>query len=194
MKKERDPMPEEFEKLIAWLDSDRDAAGKKYETIRSRLIRIFVSRGCGEADSLADEVMNRVAVRIDKVAETYEGDPAKCFQGFAEKVYLEYLRDQRQRSDIDPPVQSIPPADEREHGEREQEDECLTRCMAELTPAESDLFRRYFQEEKRAKINARKKFAAEFRLTANALRIKAHRLRWRLRQCMFACLNEIQVS
>lgn len=191
MKRERDPTPEEFEKLLAWLDSDREVAGRKYETIRSRLIRIFVSRGCVDAETLADEVMNRVAVRIDKVAKTYEGDPMKCFQGFAENVYLEYLRDQRQRSDIEPPVKPILPDDEREQEEAEQEDECLTRCMEELPAAERDLFRRYFEEEKRVKINARKKLAAELRLTANALRIKAHRIRRRLRKCMEACLKRL---
>lgn len=194
MKKERDPTPEEFEKLLDWLAADRDEAGRKYETIRYRLIKIFASRGCIDAETLADEVMNRVAVRIEKVVVTYEGDPAKCFQGFADKVYLEDLRDRRQRSETDLPVQPIPPDDEREQENREQEDGCLTRCMAELTSAEYDLFRRYFQDEKRVKINARKKLAAELRLTANALRIKAHRLRWRLRRCMFACLNEILVS
>jgi DNA-directed RNA polymerase specialized sigma24 family protein len=196
MKRERDPTPEEFEKLLAWLDCDRDVAGKKYETIRSRLIRIFISRGCVEADRLADEVMNRVAVRIDKLVETYEGDPARCLQGFADKVYLEYLRDQKRRSEVDTIPQPIFP-DEREReelelAEREQEDECLTRCMGELSWANSELFRRYFEGEKSARINARKKLAAEFRLTANALRIKAHRIRRRLRQCLEACLNEIR--
>jgi RNA polymerase sigma factor (sigma-70 family) len=191
MKKERDPTPEEFEKLLAWLDSDRESAGRKYETIRSRLIRIFLSRGCLEAETLADEVMNRVAVRIEKVVQLYDGDPAKCFQGFAEKVYLEDLRDRRQRSEVDPPAQPVPPDDEREREEREGEDRCLTRCMGELKPAEDDLFRVYFQKEKRAKINDRKKLAAELGLTANALRIKAHRIRRRLRGCMEVCLREL---
>lgn len=199
MKKERGPTPEEFEKLLAWLDSDREEAGRKYKTIQSRLIRIFVSRGCIEAETLADEVMNRVAVRIDKIAESYEGNPAKCFQGFAENVYHEDNRDQRPRSEIDPQLQPGTSNEEREQeemeqGELEREDACLTRCMGELKPAEDDLFRRYFQEEKRAKITARKNLAAELRLTANALRIKAHRVRWQLRKCMAACLESLATA
>ena len=189
MKRERDPTPEEFEKLLAWLAADRDEAGRKYETIRYRLIRIFVTRGCVEAERLADEVMNRVAVRIDKLVLTYQGDPTKCFHGFADKVHLEYLRDQRELPLNESPPQPSPPDDEREREKLEQEDECLTQCMRELSAPESKLFRRYFQDEKRAKINARKSLALELRLTANALRIKAHRLRRRLRRCMEACLD-----
>jgi len=191
MKKERDPTLEEFEKLLAWLDSDREAAGGKYETNRSRLIRVFVSRGCVEAETLADEVMNRVAVRIDKVVKTYQGDPAKCFQGFAENVYHEHHRDQRPRSEVDPPEPPVSPDDESEREKRELEDRCLTRCLGELPSAERDLFWRYFQEEKRIKIKARKTLAKELRLTANALRIKAYRIRRRLRKSMEDCLKTL---
>lgn len=194
MKRERDPTSEEFEKLLAWLDSDRDVTGKKYEAIRSRLIRIFVSRGCVEAETLADEVMNRVAVRIDKVVETYKGEPIKCFLGFADNVYREYARDDPPRSDSDPQVlPEPPPDDEQERQRREEEDQCLTRCMGELMAAESDLFWRYFQEIKPAKIRIRKRLAAELGLSANALRIKAHRLRKELRKCMESCLKEVRV-
>jgi RNA polymerase sigma factor (sigma-70 family) len=185
MKREREPTKEEFEKLLAWLAS----AGREYGTMHHRLIRIFLSRGCIDAENLADEVMNRVAVRIDKVVTTYEGDPAKCFQGFLENVYLEYLRDQRLRSNIEP-LEPLPDHG-RDQEKSEREDDCLTECLGELTPGECDLFRRYFQEEKRAKINARKRLAAELRLTANALRIKAHRIRQRSRKCMEACLESL---
>ena len=186
MKKERDPTPAEFEKLLAWLAS----AGRDYEAMHHRLIRIFVSRGCIDAESLADEVMNRVAARIDEIVKIYEGDPAKCFHGFAKRVYLECLRDRRESF-----VESAPPAiilDEEREQESEQKDICLTQCMADLDTSDRDLFQRYFQEEKRAKINARKDLASDLRVTANALRIKAHRIRRRLRKCMEGCLEQIR--
>jgi RNA polymerase sigma factor (sigma-70 family) len=185
MKRERDPTTEELQQLLAWLES----AGLKYETIHFRLIRFFIFRRCVDAETLADEVMNRVAVRIEKVVETYKY-PIHCFLGFAEKVYREYLRDRLRQSDIEPPVPS-PPNNKSELERKEKEDACLTRCMEELSLAEANLFRRYFQYEKSAKIRARKKLAVELRLTANALRIKAHRIRRRLRQCMVDCLAEI---
>ena len=189
MKRERDPTTEEFDKLLAWLAADRDEAGGKYETIRHRLIRILITRGCIDAERLADEVMNRVAVRIDKLVTTYEGDPIKCFHGFAEKVYLEYLRDQRELPLNESPPQPSIPDHTCEREKLEQEDSCLTQCLGELPTAESDLFRRYFRDEKRVKIQARKSLAAELRLSANALRIKAHRIRRQQRQCMELCLQ-----
>jgi len=188
MKRERDPTPEEFDRLLTWLDADRDEAGRKYSIILYRLIRIYISRGCIEAESLADEVMNRIAVRIDKLVTTYE-DPIKCFHGFADKVYQEYLRDQRPLPLNESPYPPFPPDDERTREELELEDNCLTQCMGELSEPDNELFRRYFQDEERAKINARKKLAGELRLSANALRIKAHRLRRQLHQCMELCLQ-----
>ncbi|MFL6230009.1 MAG: hypothetical protein ACJ741_14655, partial [Pyrinomonadaceae bacterium] len=53
-----------FEGLLTWLDSDREQAGKKYEDIRSSLIKIFTWRGVAEAEELADETINRVARKV----------------------------------------------------------------------------------------------------------------------------------
>lgn len=184
MKKERDPTPEEFEKLLLWFDSDRDAAGLRLNVIQTRLIQIFVSRGCVDAESLADEVINRVAVRIDSCVTKYS-DPLRCCLGFLDNVYLEYLREQRKIQDAQPPPEPRPP------DELEKEDHCLRRCLGDLQPAERDLFKRYFEGESRVRINARRKLAEELKLTANALRIQAHRIRKRLLVCMEECLVRV---
>jgi DNA-directed RNA polymerase specialized sigma24 family protein len=136
--------------------------------------------------------MNRIAVRIDEVVKNYEGDPARCIRGFFKRVFLEYVRTRRDDSfeeTLPPPI--IIDEDEEQERQRvlELRDYCLSRCMGELNPAEQDLFRRYFEEDTPARIVVRKKLAAELRLTANALRIKAHRIRWRLRKCMQSCLG-----
>ena len=188
MKREREPTQEELDKLLAWLDLDRDAAAAKYETIRNGLIRFFLFRECVDPEMLSDEVINRVAVRINKVVEKFS-EPAKCFHGFAGNVYREYLADPARQVDIDPSV--LPdPSDDEEGKILESEDECLKRCMGKLTPTDDDLFRRYFQDLTPAKIKIRKKLAAELRLTSNALSIKVARIRKRLRECMKECLAE----
>jgi RNA polymerase sigma factor (sigma-70 family) len=191
MKRERDPTTEELDKFLAWLA----AAGRDYATMHLRLTRIFGARRCFDPENLADEVMNRVAVRIEKIKETYEGDPARCFHGFAEKVYREHLRDLDKILGIEPPPPSFHP-DEHEQKQRErerceEEDECLTRCMEKLPAPDTQLFSRYSQTDEAAKI-ARKKMAAELGLTANALRIKAHRVRRRLQKCMESCLEQLR--
>ena len=183
MKRERDPSPEEFEALLAWLDPDPNAAGIKLTQITARLIRIFVSRGCIDAESLADEVLNRVAVRIHELTKTYS-DPLRCCQGFADNVYREYLREQRKINTLKPP----PPP--RPAEELEREDECLRGCLSKLSEADRDLFIRYFRGHGRARIDDRKEHAAELGITVNALRIKACHIRKRVRQCLEECLDE----
>ena len=181
MKKERDPTREELEKLLAWFDSDRENAAVKFQSINARLIRVFASRGCVDADSLGDEVMNRVAVRIDTVIVKYP-DPAHCCLAFIDNVYREWYRDQCRKANAKPPPGPRPVE------ELEKEDECLKQCLQTVSKPDRNLFERYFQSEKR--IETRKKLASELALTMNALRIRAHKIRKTLRQCLVECLSE----
>lgn len=182
MKRERDPTPEEFEKLLAWLDSDPEEAGSKLNLIHSRVIRIFVSRGCIDAESLADEVSNRVAVRIDMVIKNYI-DPLRCFLGFVDNVYREHLRDEK-RPIVEPPRQ-------RRSEQLERENQCLEECLKNLTKPERNLFERYFQGEKRVRINGRRKLAEELGITPNALRIQAHHKRRKVLECLQTCIENL---
>ena len=59
------PLSQElFDRLLAALSADRAAAGVLYEQLRGRLVRFFHWEGCVHAEDLADEVLNRAAVRI----------------------------------------------------------------------------------------------------------------------------------
>jgi hypothetical protein len=183
MKRERQPTREEFEKLLAWFDPDPDKAGQTFNLIHSRLIKVFASRGCVDAEVLADEVTNRVAVRVDTVVKTYS-DPFRCCLGFVEHVYREDLREkQRNQAAIEPPRPRPPDVLERE-------DQCLTQCLESLPKTERDLFFGYFQGEKRARINRRRKLAEDLLITLNALRIRAHHVRKMMHHCMETCLSQ----
>jgi DNA-directed RNA polymerase specialized sigma24 family protein len=182
MKRERDPTAEEFEKLLGWIDPDSEVAGHKLQLIQSRITKMFISRGCREAETLTDEVSNRVAVRIDNVLQTYS-NPLQCLLGFVDNVFREYLREQREQANA-----QAPPAP-RPAEVLESEDECLTECMGALPTTERDLFMRYFGVDKRSKIPVRKALAEELTLSANALRIQAHRLRKKLLDCLQNCLE-----
>lgn len=180
MKKERDPTPEEFEKMLNWLAADRTAAGIKYERIRGRLVKIFVSRGCVDAEHLADEVIDRVAIGLNKIVDTYEGDPALYFYGFVQYVHLEHLRKR-------PAVKASPPTTPPE--ELEREDECLQQCMEPLPAGDRQLVLRYHQHEKHAKIDDRRKMAAELGITVSGLRTRIHRICLPLEKCLRECLE-----
>lgn len=193
MKKEWVVTQEAFDDLLDWLDADRDSAGSKYESIRVRLIKIFTCRGCCEADDLADETINRVTAKLGEIAEGYSGDPALYFYGVAQKVHLEYLR-RKSPVQESSPVGREPggktawasvPADEVEH-----EYTCLEQCMDHLPPENRQLVLEYYQNEKRAKIDHRKKLADQLGIAVNALRIRAHRIRLQLQVCVESCLDQ----
>jgi hypothetical protein len=52
MKKNWSPTQESLERLLEWIDSNREEAAHKYETIRGRLIKYFVCNGCGDEDEV----------------------------------------------------------------------------------------------------------------------------------------------
>lgn len=182
MNKEQRLTQESFDQLLGWLDDDRDHAGERYESIRRRLITIFASRGCHEAEDLADETINRVTLKLAEIVGDYVGDPALYFYGVAQKVHQEYLRKSR-RTVSSPPLRE---ADE----DVERVYECLEQCMDRL-PAEShELIVEYYRGDKGAKIEHRKALAQKRGIALNALRIRAHRIRQTLQRCVEDCLAQ----
>ena len=180
-KKEWELTPEAFDKLLLWLNSDREQAGKKYEEIRRKLITILTCRGCPCPEDLADETINRVARKIPEIIDHYVGDPSLYFYDVSHKIHLEYVRrkpDAMQASAPDPPQ------------ELEQQYECLEQCMKRLTSTNRELVLEYYQEEKQAKIDRRRELANRLGIAVNALRIRAHRIRATLQECVFECIKQ----
>lgn len=182
MNKEWALTQERFNQLLNWLSPSREQAAKKYEEIRRRLITIFTCRGCREAEEMADETINRVTRRVPDIADTYTGDQALYFYGVAHRVHLEYVR----KTSVPPP---LPPPIEKSEDE-EARYACLEKCMMHLTPENRELLLNYYQEEKQAKIDSRRKFAESLNIPLNALRIRVFRMRETLRACVLECLKE----
>ena len=181
-----------FDTLLSWLDADRERAGRKYQEIRVRLIKIFTCRGCYDAEELADETINRVIARVDDVVNGYQGDPALYFYGVSQKVQLEYTRKSRFRdAEVSVDVAAVDPipADASLTDDIEREYECLERCLEHLPADNRKLVLEYYQQEKRAKIDHRKLLASELGIAVNALRIRAHRIRRALEACVRDCLE-----
>lgn len=184
MKHERPVTQAAFDSLLSWLDPDRELAASKYEQIRCRLIKLFTCRGRPDAEDLADETINRVTIKAPEVAAGYVGDPSLYFYGVAQKVFLESLRKR-------PPQPAAPaPPDPAEQEEAELEYECLDRCLGELPEASRELLLEYFRDDRRAKIDHRKELAARLGVAQNALRIRVHRLKATLQECVRRCLAE----
>lgn len=178
-KKEWELSQEAFERLLEWLDEDRESAGRKYEEIRRGLVKMFTCRGCAWAEELADEVINRVVRKIFDIAATYEGNPALYFYGVAKNVHREFVSPPSRP--VPPP--SLPPAD------TEEEHACLEHCLRQIGPEKSAMVLEYFAETKQAKIELHQEMARRLGLNINALRIRVFRIRAALRKCVDDCLN-----
>ena len=176
---------ESFESLLRWLSSDREQAGKRYEDIRGRLMKIFGSRGCAEPDLLADETINRVAKRVEEISKTYEGDPALYFYGVANKIHLEQLRKQK-------PIEKLLPVPALD--DYEEEYTCLEGCIGHLPARSRDLVLQYYEHEQQDKIGQHQRLAERLGIGLNALRIRAHRARLALRKCIVNCLQKKSVQ
>lgn len=173
--------PEMFDAFLAWLDPDRNKAGRRYEDIRRRLIKIFASRGCFCPEDLADETINRVIAKVHEIKEDYHGDPARYFGGVARNVFHEYARKRAV-----PTVQPRPDSPE----SREQALSCLDKCLEEIPVDNSSLILRYYEGQKGSRIRNRNEMARELGMEPNALRIRAHRIRTALQQCVGNCLAQ----
>lgn len=171
---------EEFDRLLAWLDSDPERAGSSYEKIRWRLIAILASRGCRVPEDLADETIDRVARRVNDIQDSYVGDKALYFLGVMNNVHHEYLKR--------PAVRGISTmADDTESKERTHG--CLEQCLDQLAPNSRQIIERYYAEEKRAKIDLRQRIAQEFGISITTLRLRALRIREKLQGCIDQCLE-----
>lgn len=179
--------PEGFEALLEFLDPhDRERAGAVYETIRQRLVRLFEWRGLSNSEDLADETFNRVARRIQEGVEV--SDPYPYFCGVArfiakEVARREAARERREREEWDD-RQPVLPAEELEDEVRLS---CLRRCLERLPQDQSILIVRYHQEDDH--IRSRQKLSEELGIPMNALRIRVHRIRRKLEDCVRACMR-----
>ena len=177
------PAIDTFDYLLAWLHPDREQAGQRYEEIRRRLIKVFASRDCWEAEDLADETMRRVESNVHNVAPGWVNDPALYFYAVARNVRREYVRRK--------PAPSPPPSPDVEQAERE--DMCLECCLQQvLTADERSLMLQYYQGQGHAKIENRQELCQRFGLGLNALRIRMHRLLKRLRPCVLDCVARVE--
>lgn len=192
MKKEWVLTQDAFETLLNWLDSDRDQAGRKYEEIRLRLIKIFTCRGRLEAEDLADETINRVSLKAGNLADTYEGSPALYFYGVAQKVQLEHARKTRRicaESELNGFAGNSRQSASPVPADTEVVYQCLDECLEKLPPENRRLVLEYYQHEKQGKIVHRKHLAHELGIAVNALRIRAHRIRRILQECVHKCVE-----
>lgn len=174
---------EQFDSLLAWLGSDRDLAGRRYENIRSGLVRIFVSKGFNDAEDLADETINRVMVRLPQIKGSYVGEPACYFHGVARNIIRENFRRRRLFGHLTELHAALKP-------NVTEEQDCLGRCLDCLTTKKRDLILDYYLYDGGRKIEHHKCMAGKLKITQGAFRSRVYQIRLKLEQCMRQCASE----
>ena len=175
-----------FDRLLEHLDPDRERAGEKYEIVRRKLVKFFEWRGSSLPEDHADEVINRVARKID------EGEEIRDLQsysyGVARLVFLEILKEQEKDAAALEHMPE-PQADSEEPDDSSPRLECLYFCLGSLPAQSRELIVLYYRKEKGAKIEHRKALAERLGIPLNALRIRTHRIRAKVEECINACLK-----
>lgn len=193
MKIHHEVAKENFDKLLEWLSGNRDEAGLRFEQIRDGLIRYFRLKGCHEPELLADESMNRVIRRIDELDLKTGANPTSIFYGFANKVFLEFLRTEKNRS-----IQ-IDDTFERSfarsgHSRSDVAIDCLRECLNGLNVLDGRLIVEYYSEEKQAKFELRRQIAVQNEIAMGTLHTKIHRIKGTLRPCVERCLSKKDIK
>ena len=178
---------ESFDKLLASLGDDRESAGERYLEIRSNLIRFFEWRGSPFPEDHADETINRIAKRISEREEIR--NPDSYFLGVARMLLLEINRERIRQERALNELTSLSNTSN-QPDESEAALQCLRECLQHLSSENRELILEYYNGEKAAKIDSRKKLAERFGIPVNTLRMRALRIREDLQRCVENCQEQ----
>jgi DNA-directed RNA polymerase specialized sigma24 family protein len=147
---------------------------------------MFEWRGFCNADDLADETINRVARRIAEGIEVRSTDPYGYFCGVAHLVSKEVAR-RSARERVLQEQGDWPQAVLPEEPDDDDRLACLRHCLARLPEDQRRLVLRYHQETDH--IRSRQVLSQDLGIPMNALRIRVHRIRRKLEDCVRECLQ-----
>ena len=186
-----------FSALLRFLDDDPQRAADEYERLRQRLIKLFRWRGCLAFEEYTDLTVDRVARMIASGVEIHTTNRYALFHGVALNVLREHWRRaERQQRALDiapPPAGGTRPDDlfvER-HDSEEQEARlrCLRQCLKRLPAPNLEVIRRYYAVGDVLDKEQRKRIASDLGVSPAALRVRAHRIRTEIGQCVGLCLE-----
>jgi hypothetical protein len=160
----------------------------RLEQYRKTLTSFFIRGGCHVPEELVDKTFDRVIKKLQSGAILPSVDLGAYCYGVARNVLHEYRREPKPDPLPDDPVYIAP-----EPAWSEHEFECLQTCLDRLGEHDRILIQRFHQFEGRKKIETRKEMAGH-EGGMNALRIKACRIRKKLRDCISDCLEESETA
>jgi DNA-directed RNA polymerase specialized sigma24 family protein len=175
--------PKGFERLLDLLDDDPARQAARFEILRQRLIRLLMWRGCRDPEALTDETIDRVAIKLAAGVVIESDDTFRFCAGFARRIALEDMQRARRTQSMLAALKHHPEP-EPLSGREEARLANLEACLDAISPVGREQILTFYQGEKGTRIAGRKRLAESLGITVNALRIRAHRLRARLEECV----------
>lgn len=181
-----DPSREPFEKFLVWLSSDRDLALEKHDEIMRRMRKYFVRKGCPDSEELAGETRDRVIRIVDNGSTNPNADA--LFFSVAANVWREYLR----KPKPEPlPAPDLLPALTQDTQHKESLVLCLEKCLARLPVPDRNFIQCYY-ETRGGDSGERKQLLMAEHGEESTLRVRAFRIRGKLRTCIKGCMAELE--
>jgi DNA-directed RNA polymerase specialized sigma24 family protein len=177
-----------FDGLLTFFGPDPDTAARRYEEVRSRLVKLFAWRGCASPEDLADRTFDRVARRLLEGAQIRVADPYQYCHGVALNVVREHWREPTRGWTSLADSRPDPPAQVPDHAARiasERHLACLECCLRRLPDPQRALLLEYHANDRT--IERRQALARSLDIPINALRIRAYRLRSTVEACVVRC-------
>jgi len=166
-----------LEDLLRAFHADREQASHHYQALRERLIRFFQWNRTEMPEELADEVLDRLAQKLNLSSEQIQ-DPVRYAVGIARLLLQEQRRKNlRRQKALAELQQSSLDADRREQERTLQREraELLQQCLQSLPEQSRELIFRYYDVDEAA--DYRQHMARAYGISINALRNRALRIR-----------------
>lgn len=171
-------------RLLDALGPDREAASRRYEEIRRRLIHFFDWRESPSPETEADETLDRVARKLQEGTAVEDVGRYACV--VARYVLQESARRQiRERNAAHEEGRLRVTQAPRDIEARLA---CLKKCLAELPAEQRSLIEGYYQGRGRVHLDERKALAERLGVTYASLKMRAFRTRGALEDCLRECL------
>jgi RNA polymerase sigma factor (sigma-70 family) len=138
---------------------------------------------------MTDETFDRVAKQVHDLRKTFEGNPKLFFYGVARNLVKEYQKKIKSFVSIEDLELPVSPTQEEEGESSEMREDCLRSCLQKLTSEKRDLVLAYYAKEKQAKIDHRIELARKLGVSTETLRVRVHRIRSTLEECIKQCLD-----
>lgn len=196
-KRKREASAEDFQRLLARLNSDPNQAWQSYDVLRRKLVMFFEYHCRFQAEELAEEVLDRIA----KKSESYEiTNVAEFAFGVARNLRKEAIRktpfvqmsnveaSQRGHSSQDPEEAIV------SHIDSQKKLECFLQCMKRLDAEERKLLFEYYPLDDIELEERRLRLAEKHQINLSTLRTRMARLREKMEICFENCYSRRKPS